>query len=170
MKKTTSPKTSKVAPRGLSNPLGHRSPQPGSGDPARANSGLQSLILGALLVAGLSLALACCGTLNPQIEAKPAVTATLTARPTERPTPTSRSTAISTATPTPEARPGYGAPAVTSTTRAVIAAALLTVSLGCQTPAPTSPSLAPQASHVFHARRGFTNPRPNHRPESHPRR
>jgi hypothetical protein len=99
MKKTTSPKTSKVDPRGLSNPLGHRSPQPGSGDPGRANSGVQSLILGALLVAGLSLALACCGTLDPQVEAKPAVTATLTAQATERPAPTSTSTATPIAAP-----------------------------------------------------------------------
>lgn len=99
MKKTTSPKTSKVDSRGLSNPLGHRSPQPGSGDPGRANSGVQSLILGALLVAGLSLALACCGELDPRIEAELAVTATLTAQPTERPAPTSTSTAMPTATP-----------------------------------------------------------------------
>ena len=60
--------------------------------------GTTSLILGALLVAGLSLALACCGTVNPQIEAKPAVTATLTAQPTERPARTSTSTAMPTAT------------------------------------------------------------------------
>ena len=39
--------------------------------------GTTSLILGALLVAGLSLALACCGTLKPQIEAGPAATTTL---------------------------------------------------------------------------------------------
>lgn len=58
-----------------------------------------SLILGALLVAGLSLALACCGTLKPQIEAGPATTATLTAQPTETPIPTSTSTAMPIAAP-----------------------------------------------------------------------
>jgi hypothetical protein len=40
--------------------------------------GTTGLILGALLVAGLSLALACCGTLDLQIEAAPGAPATLT--------------------------------------------------------------------------------------------
>jgi hypothetical protein len=76
MKETTSPKTSKVAPRPGSGDRGICAP--GTRAPGRPGLGPQSLILGALLVAGLSLALACCGTLDPQIEAKPAVTATRT--------------------------------------------------------------------------------------------
>jgi hypothetical protein len=79
-----------------------------------------SLILGALLIAGLSLALACCGTPTPDMEetVQAALVATFTAQPTERPLPTSTSTAAPgatpiatpTATPTPEPHPGYAWP------------------------------------------------------------
>lgn len=76
--------------------------------------GTTGLILGALLIAGFSLALACCGTPIPKLEktVQAGVVATLTAQPAERPLPSPTSTPIaaSTATPTAEPQPGYAWP------------------------------------------------------------
>jgi hypothetical protein len=84
--------------------------------------GRTSLVLGALLVAGLSLALACSGAPTSDVDetVQAAVVATLTAhltgRPLPSPTPTPTATPIDTptatptATPTPEPRPGYAWP------------------------------------------------------------
>jgi hypothetical protein len=76
--------------------------------------GTTSLILGAFLVAGFSLALACSGTLGLQIELTPKTT--LTATPS---TPTAAPTATPTATPAAQPRPGFHPsqlPAAQSTT------------------------------------------------------